>query len=408
MADSILSLLSQHTSGFNIPMSFGSRLPVIAFLAIVFFFNFSSRFIWGPMLGEIEHELEITHTTSGSLFLFISLGYFWGMLFSGYVSKHCSHGRTLSLSCIASGIILSAISAIHHILWFKLLFVLLGTFSGLHLPSAIASVIDKLDSKDFSKALAIHELGPSLGFIVCPLIAQVILYVGSWRYTLLFLGISLIALGFCYDFGKRICAGYGEPPTIKNMGFLFVIPIFWVMFILFALALSVGVGIYAMLPLYLQVERGLSSSSANFMVSVSRFAGIVAPLFASWLCVRCDHQCIIVFLIVCAGLATFLIPLTPNNLICLPLVVQPFMIGAFFVPGYAMLADAVPAEFRNLSIALITPLAMLFGGGVTPMMIGIFADSHKFNTVFLLFGCLVSASVLILFLKKVKARGNGN
>jgi MFS family permease len=399
--DRILSYISQQTGGFSIPMNFRARLPVIVFLSIVFFFNFSSRFIWGPMLGEIEHELEITHTTSGLLFLFITVGYFWGMLFSGYVSKHLSHGRTLSLSCIASGIILIAISVTHHLMWFKLLFVLLGVFSGFHLPSAIACVIDKLDSKDFSKALAIHELGPNLGFIICPLIVQVLLYVGSWRYTLPFLGISSIALGICYGFGERICNGYGELPTIKNIGFLFAIPIFWVMFILFALALSAGVGIYTMLPLYLQIERGMSSSAANYAVSVSRFSSIIAPLFASWLCVRHDNRRVTAFLIACAGLSTFLIPLSPNNLIWLPLVVQPFMIGAFFVPGYAMLADAVPTEFRNLSIALITPLAMLIGGGVTPMVIGIFADSHKFNTAFMLFGCLVSASASILFLGKM-------
>jgi MFS family permease len=395
-----LSSISQQTGNYNTPISFRSRLPVIAFLSIIFFFNFSSRFIWGPLLGEIENELQITHTTSGSLFLFITLGYLLGMLFSGYISKHFSHGRTISLSCIVSGIILLAISATNHLLWFKLFFILLGVFSGFHLPSAIASVIDKLDPRDFSKALAIHELGPNLGFIICPLMVQMILYFGSWRYTLSFLGLSLIALGLCYGFGKRICNRYGEQPTIKNIGFLFTIPIFRVMFILFAIALSAGVGIYTMLPLYLQVERGMPSSLANYIVSVSRIAGVISPLFASWLCARYDNRSVTAFVIVCAGLSTFLIPFVPNNLIYLPMVVQPFMIGAFFVPGYAMLADAVPTEFCNLSIALITPLAMFFGGGVTPIIIGVFADSQKFNTAFLVFGCLVSVSALFLFMEK--------
>ena len=378
-------------------MAFRERLPAIFFLALIFLMNFSARFIWGPLLGEIENDLAINHATSGSLFLFITVGYFWGMLFSGYVSHRLNHCVTISLSCVVCGLFMCAASIIQQVFYLQVLLVLLGSFAGLHLPSAIASVIDNLPPKDFGKAFAIHELGPGIGFVVCPLVSQVMIDMGSWRLALRVIGLGMIAVGMHHGIRGRSVSGYGQAPTIKNIGILLAKPVFWVMLILFTLILGAAVGVYAMLPLYLQVERGMTSSYSNYLISISRFTAIAAPFITGWMCSRYGNRPVTAFLIASTGMATILMSVFPNEWVCIPLILQPLLAAGFFVPGYAILAAIVQPDYRNLVVALITPLAMVLGGGATPTIIGMFGDAGMFNAGFISLGLLVTASTLLLF-----------
>ena len=55
-------------------------------------------------MPTIEADLNITHSDAGMLFLLISLGYFIGMLGSGFLSAAITHKKTISLSAIALGL----------------------------------------------------------------------------------------------------------------------------------------------------------------------------------------------------------------------------------------------------------------------------------------------------------------
>jgi NNP family nitrate/nitrite transporter-like MFS transporter len=52
----------------------------------------------------------LNHGDAGSLFLFLSLGYFIALLGSGHISSRISHKKTIAVSAIAVGIALSAVS----------------------------------------------------------------------------------------------------------------------------------------------------------------------------------------------------------------------------------------------------------------------------------------------------------
>ena len=81
-------------------------LSGIFFLAGLFFLNFTSRVIFSPLLPVIEQEMGIAHAQSGSLFLFISVGYFFSVLSSGFVSARINHKRTIVLSSVTLGLAL--------------------------------------------------------------------------------------------------------------------------------------------------------------------------------------------------------------------------------------------------------------------------------------------------------------
>ena len=64
-------------------------------------------------MPTIEMDLNLSHSEAGSLFLFISCGYFIALLGSGFISSRLTHGRTIWLSALAVGLALMAIAFSH-------------------------------------------------------------------------------------------------------------------------------------------------------------------------------------------------------------------------------------------------------------------------------------------------------
>ncbi|MGD8947416.1 MAG: hypothetical protein PVI62_12185, partial [Desulfobacterales bacterium] len=71
----------QETDGFRGQMGF------LFLLTTIFFLNFISRIILAPLIPTIETDLDLSHAEAGSLFLFISCGYFATLIGSGFVSS---------------------------------------------------------------------------------------------------------------------------------------------------------------------------------------------------------------------------------------------------------------------------------------------------------------------------------
>jgi len=259
-------------------VSFGNRFNAIALLAVIFLFNFLARFIWGPLLPAIEKDLGISHTAAGSLFVYLTIGYFIGVFVSGYVSFKFNHQKTIVFSSFACGLSLIAASLATSVVLLKMLLILIGTTAGLYLPTGIASLTYGLKSRDFGKAFAVHEISPNLGFIIGPLLAEVVLRWSSWQMALWPIALCLFAGGTIY--GRRDFTGdyRGEPQTPGNMKLVFATPSFWIMLILFMLGIGANVGVYSMLPLYLQTERGMDQTFSNLILSASRFAAMPLTL----------------------------------------------------------------------------------------------------------------------------------
>jgi NNP family nitrate/nitrite transporter-like MFS transporter len=139
---------------------FRSHFPTVLYLTGIFFLNILSRTVLAPLMPTIEGDLNIGHGEAGSFFLFISLGYFTGLLGSGVVSFHLTHKRTIVLSSIGAGGALLAVSFSHTLWGIRSGLIFLGLSAGLYLPSGIAILTATVNSKDWGKALAFHQLSP--------------------------------------------------------------------------------------------------------------------------------------------------------------------------------------------------------------------------------------------------------
>jgi len=80
-----------------------TRIGPLLLLSAIFFFNFTARVVYAPLMPEIEANLNITHAAAGSLFFYISIGYFITLLASGWIAASLNHRKTIILSSVVLG-----------------------------------------------------------------------------------------------------------------------------------------------------------------------------------------------------------------------------------------------------------------------------------------------------------------
>ena len=264
------------------PLTVGERIVPILFLTGMFFLSFVSRVVFSPLMPFIENEMGITHGQAGSLFLTMSIGFFVSMASSGLVSSRLTHRHTIVLSSGLLGAALILFSWEGNLAILRLNMFLLGVATGFYTPSGVAILSALVSHRDIGKAMGIHNTAPNLSYILAPLLCQAFLGWIHWRTLLVFLGLLALAASASFAMFQKEGSFRGEPPRPAALANLGARPLFWAMILLFCLALSGGVGIYAVLPLYLVKERGLDLNLANTLLSLSRVSGLFMVFFAGW------------------------------------------------------------------------------------------------------------------------------
>jgi NNP family nitrate/nitrite transporter-like MFS transporter len=376
--------------------SFRSSIPALLFLTGIFFLNFLSRIILAPLLPAVEADLHIGHGEAGGLFLLISLGYFVGLLGSGFVSSRITHRRTIITSSVALGGALLVVSLSHTLGGIRVGLILMGLSVGLYFPSGIATITSLVKARDWGKAIAIHELAPNVSFIVAPLVAEGLLLWCSWRGGIVLIGVVAILAGLAFlRFGK---GGEfpGEAPSQKNLRLLFVQPGFWIIMALLSLAIGASMGIYTMLPLYLVAEREFERSWANQLVAFSRIAGPIFAILAGWASDRLGPKRALLGIILATGVATVLLGMARGGWIVPLLFLQPTLAVCFFPAGFSALSLVGPPSIRNVAFSLAVPVGFLIGGGAVPAALGMMGEHGSFALGIMLYGVLLFSGLILL------------
>ena len=321
---------------------FRTHLPLLIYLTGIFFLSFISRVILSPLMPTIEKDLNIGHGEAGSLFLFISIGYFVGLLGSGFVSSRFTHRWTIILASVALGGSLLAVSLSQTLWSIRSVLILVGLSAGLYLPSGIATITDTVNSRDWGKALAFHELAPIVSFIVAPFVAEGLMVWLSWRAVVALIGGTALVVGATFIRFGRGGAFPGEPPSPKSLRVLLLIPSFWIMIVLFSMGIGSTIGVYAMLPLYLVAERGLERSLANTLVGLSRIAALGVVFLVGWATDRLGPRRALAGVFLTLGITTILLGSVPGMWIIAALFSQPVLGQCFFPAGFAALSKIGP------------------------------------------------------------------
>ncbi len=377
------------------PSSFRSQMVPLFFLAGIFLMNFLSRIVLAPLLPMVEKDLNIGHGEAGSLFFIISLGYCPMLLGSGFVSSRLNHRRTIILSSMAVGGAFLFVSFSRSLWGIRLGLLILGMAAGLYLPSGILTIIELVRSKDLGKAIAIHELAPSSGFLIAPLLAEVLLGWFSWRGVLAFIGIGSLIGGMVFVFWGKGGNSYGDAPNLKMMRSLLVDPSVLILIVLFTLALGMSSGVYSMMPLYLVSDRGMDRAWANTLVGLSRVATLGTVLISGWMTDRLGVEKNLRAVFLMAGLLTCLLGLAPGSWVIPIIFIQGMVANCFFPVGFAALSRLGSPNVKNLVLALTLPAASLLGGAI-PLGIGLMGETGFFSLGFTLLGGLVLGGLLLI------------
>lgn len=379
-----------------------SKYKAVYFLAVIVFLNLLVRVILSPLLLTIENDLSITRSQASGFFLFISLGYVSTMLNSGFISAKLSHRGTILLSIISTGLVLLLISRNISLNAMRIALILLGMSCGLYLPSGIAVITRLADSKNWGKAIAIHELGPNMSLIAAPLLVEVLLRFYPWRVIFLLLGFACLLSGILFAVLVKEGNFRGEPPNFANLGLILSKSSFWIITILLCLVIGTALGVYLVLPTYLVSDQGMEQDSVNLLVGLSRASGIFMVFLSGWLVDRFGVRFTLGAIGLTVGVLTVLLGLTHGIGLVLVVILQPMLIAGFFPAAFAALACIGPARTRNVAVSLMIPAGNLIGGGVVPAAMGRLAEHGAFAIGFIVIGAMLTASILLLFFLKLK------
>ncbi len=392
-----------------------SALRGLFFLAGLFFLNFTTRVIFSPLLPRLESEFRLDHAAAGSFFLLISTGYFFSILTSGFVSARINHKKTIVLSTVVTGILLLALSFCTTLFWLRIGLLSLGLATGLYLPSGLASIVRLVPSAYLARGMAVHELAPNFGFIDAPIVADMMLRYCSWQQGLRWLGFLTICAGMFYNLTGSGCLERGRALDRLTSQAILSLSEFWLMVLLFSLAICSSLGVYAMLPLFLTLDQGMSPAQASHLLAISRIAALIMPLVGGWIGDRLGNRVVMGGSLMMAGLCTALLGVTASSFWVIVLVIlQPMFAVCFFPSGFAALSalsgvtldSGLKESAGPIAVSLCMPVSFLLGGGVAPVVIGFVGDHASIGVGFMVAGTAVVVGATLSFFVSCEKYGN--
>ena len=384
-----------------LPEPFSAKIGITVFLAWLFFLGFVTRVIFAPLMPAIEKDLGISHGQAGTLFFMMSLGFMLAPLFSGLLSSKINHLGNLKVSAWAVGLALIPFAFVKQLWVITLLFMLIGLTSGIHLPSAIATITAEVQKSDWGKALSIHQSAPPLSFVTAPLIAALLLNWFTWRYVLITWAVIALASALVFTIRGKGGEFPGQLPGPANVKTILSKPSFYFMVLLFAMAMGGNAGIYAMLPLFFVNERSMDLNFANTMIGLSQISGMVMVFVAGWVTDKVGQKPAMATALLTTAVFTILLGILKGPFLLVVLFIQPAVLSSFFPAAFAALSRIAPPALRSVSSALGPPAAFMIGGGVLPAVIGYLGETYTFSIGIVLAGCFMMISPLLIYYLKL-------
>ncbi len=378
------------------PQPFRSAILAVIFVTAIFFLNFISRVVFAPLMPVIQVDLGFTHAGAGHLFLALAIGNALGLLLSGFVSRVMMHRRTVGISAILVGLCALIIPFAQSYTALLGAMFLLGTAVGLYLPSGIATITSLVRKEDWGKTMAVHELAPNASYVLAPLLAEVVLAYFDWRAALYIVGVVQVCVGIWFVKSGRGGETLGMVPGPSMVLAIIRRPIFWLLVLMFSMAVGASIGPYSMLPLYLVDEHGYTREEANHLLAVSRIMACAVPLFAGWLTDKWGPKPVIFCYLLLTGSALVVLGLASGKLLVTMVLMQPVFSVILFAPGFTMLSKVFEPELRSVAVSLMGPCNALIGLGLIPTFLGHMGDAGKFDQGFFIQGCILLGTMLFL------------
>ncbi|MFO8041788.1 MAG: MFS transporter [Alkalispirochaeta sp.] len=371
-------------------------VPQISLMAVMVFLSMYSRMVMSPLLVFIQEALSVGPAAATRLFLPQSIFYSGAMLLSGFLAGHVGHRRTIATSGAALGLGLIVVAVGTNLTMMFLGFGLIGIGSGLYPPSGVASLTGMVHPDIRGKAIAVHEMGPNIAFVVAPLIVAAGVLLGNWRWVPGISGVVALAMAVTFD-RKSVVGGIkAERPQLHNLKHLFTQAEFWAITAFFSVAASSTVGVFSILPTFLIGTEGYPVGVANTIISVSRVSGIGMLFISGVLVDRIGVRRLIGGVLAITGILTVGIGALTGNAMLVAVALQPIIIAAFFPAAVSAIADIGPPEIRGIAVSFMIPMVNIIASGVFPTLMGFLTERGLVRGGFIGLGVVMLTTLVLL------------
>jgi len=382
------------------PQPFRAVVGTIVFITSLFFLMFVGRMIFSPLFPVMQEDpsIGLKAGQAGSLFFLAAIGAFVGSMFAGLLSSRIKHRGSLLLSVFLTAATLFAAYFADSLWTLRAVFFVLGATSGLHQPSSIATLTASVQREDWGKALSIHQLAPPLSLVAGPLLAVILLNWFSWNEALLWVAGLTLVIGIAFQASTGGVGAFpGDPPSPSMMKPVLRTSSFWLMIFLFALGMGAQVGVYSLLPLYLNTEREMSVDGANTLLGLANIAPLVTVFAAGWITARIGEKRMITISLFLTGIAMVLVGALSGLALQICIVLMAAFAVCFFPPAFAALSRIVQPNYRSLAAAFGPPAGFILGGGVLPTLLGYMGEAWSFSTGIIIIGGVVAVGAAATF-----------
>jgi NNP family nitrate/nitrite transporter-like MFS transporter len=228
------------------------------------------------------------------------------------------------------------------------------------------------------------------------LIAALLLPLGGWRLVIRAIAAATAAGGGAFLLFGSGGREPGDPPRIAHIRPILSQPAFWIIGVLFALAMGAEVGVYSIIPTYLIKEEGMEQQLVNTLLSISRISGLPMIFVTGWLIDRLGIKPLLFGVLSFSGALTALLGAAHQNLLLAAVFLQPVVIICFFPAALAALTDLGSRKSVSLATSLMIPFTYLFGAGLVPALLGILGENNAFSHGFYITGGILLAGLVPL------------
>ncbi len=404
-------------SSLHTPQPFAKAYPWVAFVTLIFFFNYAVRSTLSPLLVFMEADLGISHAQSTSLLFIQGIGFAITQILSGQLVGIIRPRTVAVVGIIGAGLCLIPLYFVQSLYVAWVIFFFFGLCLGLYMPAGIAILGSLVHGKDWGKAIGIHELAPNLGFICVPLVAQAILMHSTWRSVFLIMGALCIVAGLLFALFGR--GGYEctQKPSIKGSLHIFLQRNTWIFALLVSIGISGEFSVYVVLQLFLVDDLLFSPSEANMWLFYSRLATPLAVFLGGWVADRFSASAMIkwglsvhALSLIAMSADAFLAPLYGvekgtllPNMALTGACMQAFVIALSFPSVFKIIAENIPMQEQPSFFSLILPLSAIFSISFMPWLLGILGQYVFFGVGFFILALVsIGGAISLSYVQSTK------
>lgn len=408
--------ISSETSGVY-------RWVVVFLLWLVCFFSYADRQAFFSIFPLLQKQMKLTTVQLGLLGSSFAVVYGLGAPFAGYVVDRIRR-KTAILGGLQLWSVICILSALSRNFFQLLVFrAMEGIGETIYYPAALSMISDYHGKRTRSRAMGLLQTSVYAGTVGGGYWAGVMAEAHGWRSAIFLfgalgsiLGLALIGLlrepvrGSADKEESVAHAGQHPPPSTAPLSVRAILSLLRIRSLLalmgaFISANFVAMVLLAWMPLYLYSRFHLSLSMAAFDAAVyPQVASMGGSVFGGYLAdkfVRRSRggRVLVQFIGVMAG-APFVILCGLGgslSLVILALIAWGFFKGMYDSNIFASAFDVIPAESRGTISGLMNCVGWLVGGGLAPVLVGLFAEHISLGkTIALTSSIYVLAGILLI------------